>query len=77
MKNNNFEYKGYKANLIENNNKNNLYYTNIMKSRQNLYLKLISAIYNLFDDNLVKNDNNNLKTVISYNFYRNGKLLND
>lgn len=53
------------------------FYTDINKSRQNPYLKLISAIHNIFDDNAVENHNDDSRRVISYNFHGNGKLLND
>lgn len=95
MEYNNSKCKSYGADLVENNNKNNLYhairaasinklgimsgciYIDVNKSRQNPYLKLISAIYNLSDDNAAKDYNDNLRPVISYNFYGNRKPLND
>ncbi len=52
-------------------------YTNVNKSRQNLYLKLISAIHNLSNDNGAKDHNDEMRSVISYNLYSNGELLND
>lgn len=93
--NNSSKYKDYGANLIENNDKNNLYhimksasinklrilsgyiYTNVNKSRQNLYLKLISTIYNLFDDNTMEDYYDNPRPIISYKLYNDGKFLND
>lgn len=89
------ESKCYGADLVENNDKNNLHHTiravsinklrilsgciyiDINKSRQNPYLKLISAIYNLFVDNAVKDHNNDLRPFISYNLHGDGKPLND
>lgn len=52
-------------------------YTNINKSRQNPYLKLIFAIYNLSDDNAMEDYKNNPRPVISYNLHNDGKPLND
>lgn len=49
---------------------------NVHKSRQNLYLRLISAIYNLSDNNTIKVLNSKPKLIISYNLYNNKKLLN-
>lgn len=46
------------------------------KSKQNLYLKLIFIIYNLSDNNAIKNHNNNARLVISYNLYNDRKSLN-
>ena len=92
MENDSSERKGYEADLVENNDKNDLYhaiginksrilsgyiYIDVNKSRQNLYLKLISAIHNLSDDNVVEDHNDDLKPVISYNLDGDGKLLND
>lgn len=55
----------------------NCIYTDVNKSRQNLYLKLIFAIQNLFDDNAAEDHNNYLGPLISYNLYNNEKPLND
>lgn len=52
-------------------------YTDINESRQNLYLKLITIIYNLFDDNTAEDQNNKLRPVISHNLYNDGKSLNN
>lgn len=52
-------------------------YTDVNKSRQNLYLKLIFAIQNLSDDNVAEDHNNYLGPLISYNFYNDKKPLND
>ncbi len=57
-------------------------YTNINESRQNLYLKLISAIHNLLndsapDDNGVKDHSADLPLVITYNLHGDRKPLND
>lgn len=52
-------------------------YTNVNNSRQNLYLKLISAMHNLFDNNATEDYNDNPRPVIKYNLYGDGKLLND
>lgn len=48
-------------------------YSDINKSRYNLYLKLISTIYNLSDDNVVEGYNNKPMLVINYNLYAYGK----
>lgn len=95
MENDSSKHKGYRADLVENKDENNLFsaigaadinklgilssciYTNVNESRQNLYLKLISAIHNLSDDNAVDDHNNNPKPVISYNLYSDRKPLND
>lgn len=95
MKNNSSEHKGYRANLVENNEENNLHYAiksaginelgtlsgciyiDINESRQNPYIKLISVIHNLSDDNGVENHNNETRLVISYNLYDDGKPLNN
>ena len=76
MENSNSEHKGYGADLVENNDENDLHhaikaaginelgilsrciYIDINESRPNLYLKLISAIHNLSDDNVTKDHNN-------------------
>lgn len=52
-------------------------YININKSNQYPYLKLISAIYNLSDDNFAENHNNNPRLIISYNLCNDGKFLNN
>lgn len=52
-------------------------YTDINESRQNLYLKLSFAIYNLSNDNVTENHNDKPRLVISFNFYSNEKPLND
>lgn len=52
-------------------------YIDVNKFKQNLYLKLISAIYNISDDNIAEDYNNEPRPVISYNLYNNGKSLND
>ncbi len=95
IENDSFVRKGYKVNLVENNNKNNLYhvirsvsinkseilngciYTNVNESRQNPYWKLIFAIYNLSNDNIVEDHNDKPRLVISYNLHGNEKLLNN
>ena len=95
IENDSSKRKGYRADIVENNDENNLHhaigalsinelgilssyiYININKSKQNQYLKLISAIYNLSDNNVVENHNNNPRLVISYNSYNDGKPLND
>ena len=52
-------------------------YTNTNESRQNRYLKLISAIYNFSNDNGAEDHNNEMRPVISYNLYGKRKPLND
>lgn len=52
-------------------------YTNVKKSRQNLYLKFISPIPNFSDKNIIEDHNNNSRLVISYNLYSNRKSLFD
>lgn len=47
----------------------NYIYTDVNEFRQNSYLKLISIIYNLFDDKGANNHNNKTRLVISYNLY--------
>ncbi len=56
---------------------NGCIYTDINESRQNLYLKLISAIFNLSNDNDAEDHNNKTRPVISYNLHGDGKPLND
>lgn len=56
---------------------NGYIYTDFNKSKQNAYLKLIFANYNISDNNSTKNNNDNLRPVISYNLYSNRKLLNN
>ena len=95
MGNDSSEYKGYGANLAENNKENDLYYairsgninksgilscciyTDVNESRQISYLKLISVIHNLFNNNGAEDHNNKTRLVISNNLHGNGKLLND
>lgn len=81
IENDSSKYKGYKANIIENNWQNHLHHAirsrNINESSQNPYLNLIYAIHNLFDDNIVDNHNNKPRPIITYNFYSNDKSLND
>ncbi len=95
MENDSSERKGYKTNLAENNEENNLHhvigsadinesgilsgciYTDINESRQNSYLKLISAIHNLSNDNGAEDHNDETMPVISYNLHGDEKLLND
>ena len=95
MKKNSSEYKGNGANLVENNEENDLHhiigstnineseilssciYIDVNKSRQNLYLKLIFAIHNLFNNNGAKDYNNKMRPVISYNLHDDKKPLND
>lgn len=52
-------------------------YTDVNESRQNPYLKLISAIHNLSDDNAAEDHNDEPRPVISYNLHGDGKPLND
>ncbi len=52
-------------------------YRNINEFKQNVYLKLISAIHNLYKDNSVDDHNNETRLVIRFNFHNNGKYLND
>ncbi len=52
-------------------------YTDVNESRQNLYLKLISTIHNLSNDNVAEDHNDELRPVISYNLHGDGKPLND
>lgn len=52
-------------------------YIDINKSRQNPYLKLISTIYNLSDGNVIENNNNKPRPIISYNLHSDGIPLND
>lgn len=47
------------------------------KFKLNLYLRLISTIYNFLDNNTIKNYNDNSKPVISYNLYSYRKLLSN
>ncbi|MCJ1349551.1 hypothetical protein MMC31_007792 [Peltigera leucophlebia] len=95
IENDSSERKGYGADLVENNDENDLHhaieaaginesgilsaciYTDVNESRQNPYLKLISAIHNLFDDNDAEHHNDDSRPVISYNFHGDGKPLND
>lgn len=57
---------------------NREYYINVNKCRQNLYLKLISAIHNLFYDNAIEDYNNKPRQVINYyNLHYVGKPLNN
>lgn len=95
IENNSSKHKDYRANLVENNNKNSLHYairsanideskilsgciyTNVNKSRQNSYWKLIFAIYHLSNDNVAEDHNNNPRPIISYNLHSDGKFLND
>ncbi len=52
-------------------------YTDVNESRKNPYLKLISAIHNLSNNNIMEDHNNKPKLVISYNLHDDGKPLND
>ncbi len=57
-------------------------YTNVNKSRKNLYLKLIFAIHNLSNDSTPEDDSAedysiDPLSVITYNLYSDRKLLND
>lgn len=52
-------------------------YLDVNKSRQNPYLKLTFAIYNFFDNNIVKNHNDKPRLIITYNLYNSLKSLND
>lgn len=57
-------------------------YTDVNKSRQNPYLKLISIIHKLWndsslEDNSVKDHSIDPPLVITYNLYNDRKLLND
>lgn len=54
-----------------------LYYTDVNESRQKPYLKLISAIHNLFDDNATEDYNDEPRLVVSYNLHGDEKILND
>lgn len=56
---------------------NGYIYTDVHESRDNLYLKFISAIHNLFDDNAANDYNDKLRPVISYYLFNDGKPLND
>lgn len=56
---------------------NGCIYTDVNESRHNLYLKLISAIHNLFDDNAANDYHVKLRLVISYYLFTDGKPLND
>lgn len=55
----------------------NYIYINVNEFRQNLYSKLISIIYKLYDDNSAEDHNNEIRLIISYNFYDDKKSLND
>ncbi len=100
MENDISERKGYKVDLSQNKDKNNLHhvirsvsinksdilsgriYTNINESRQNPYLKLISAIHNLSNDSApedkgVQDHNVDPPPVIIYNLQGNRKSLNN
>ena len=95
MEEDSFKHEGYGANLVKNNEENDLYhaigfvgmselgllsgyiYTDVNKYRQNLFLKLISAIYKLSDDNATENHNEKPKPAIRYNLHSDGKPLND
>ncbi len=95
MEDNSSERKDYKANLVENNEENDLHhairsadingsgilsgciYTDVNESRQNPYLKLISVIHNLSNDNAAKDHNDEPRPVISYNLHDDGKPLNN
>ena len=48
---------------------NGCIYIDVNKSKQNPYLKLISTIHNLSNDNGAKDYNNETRPVISYNFH--------
>ncbi len=52
-------------------------YIDVNESKENLYLKLIFAIYNLSDDNGVEDHNDKTRLVISYNLHNDRKPLND
>ncbi len=52
-------------------------YTDVNESRQNSYLKWISAIHNLSNNNGAKDHNNKTRPVISYNIHGDGKPLKD
>ena len=44
-------------------------YIDVNKFKQNPYLKLISTIHKLFDDNDIEDHNNKTKPIISYNLH--------
>ncbi len=52
-------------------------YTNVNKLKQNPYLKLISAIHNLLNNDIAKDHNDKPKPVINYNLDSDRKPLND
>lgn len=52
-------------------------YTNVNESKQNLFLKLISTIHNILNDNTMKDHNNKPRLIINYNFHDNKKLLSN
>ncbi len=52
-------------------------YIDVNESRQNPYLKLISVIHNLSNDNNAEDHNDKTRPVISYNLHDDGKPLND
>lgn len=52
-------------------------YTDVNKSRQNLYLMLIFVIHNLLNDNVIEDHNDKPRPVISYNLHSDRKPLND
>ncbi len=52
-------------------------YTDVNESRQNPYLKLISAIHNLSNDNDAEDHNDKTRPVINCNLHGDGKPFND
>lgn len=70
---NDLHYAIGSADINESGILNGCIYTDINESRQNLILKLISAIHNLFKDKAAQDHNNKPKPVINYNFYNKGK----
>lgn len=52
-------------------------YIDINEPQKNRYLKLISAIHKLLDDNSIKYHNNETRLILNYNFHDDGKFLND
>lgn len=56
---------------------NSCIYTNINKSKQNLYIKLIFVIHNLSNNNSMENYNNKIRLVINYNLHDDRKALNN
>lgn len=73
---NNLHYIIGSAGINESGILSDFIYYNVNKSRQNQYFTLISAIHNFSDNNAVKDHNKKPRSVISYNFHDDKKVLN-